>query len=158
VEQRPFREIHNRVDKNFSFFYGTGRLITMTTKSMIVSHPNQVHNLTSCLFKINFISFWGTLLRSWLRYYATSRKAVGSVPDEVIEFFKLPKPSRRTMALGSTQPSTEMSTRNLPAGKGQPGHKAGNLTAICWAICLENAGASTSHNTMGLHLPFTGIA
>jgi hypothetical protein len=31
-------------------------------------------------------------------------------------FFNLPNPSSRTMALGSTQPLTEMSTRNLPEG------------------------------------------
>jgi hypothetical protein len=41
------------------------------------------------------------------------------------------------MALGSTQPQTEMSTRNLPGrggggGKGRPARKADNLTAICW--------------------------
>jgi hypothetical protein len=35
------------------------------------------------------------------------------------------------MALGSSQPPTETSTRNLPEGKGWPAHKAGNLTAIC---------------------------
>jgi hypothetical protein len=34
-------------------------------------------------------------------------------------------------ALGSTQPLTEMSTMNLPGGKGQPARKADNLTAIC---------------------------
>jgi hypothetical protein len=34
------------------------------------------------------------------------------------------------MALGLTQPLTEMSTRNLPGGKGQPAGKADNLTAI----------------------------
>jgi hypothetical protein len=32
---------------------------------------------------------------------------------------------------GLTQPLTEMSTRNLPGGKGRPAHKADNLTAIC---------------------------
>jgi hypothetical protein len=52
---------------------------------------------------------------SWLRYYATSRKVAGSSADEV-DFFNLPNPSTRTMALGSTQPLTEMSTRNLPGG------------------------------------------
>jgi hypothetical protein len=35
------------------------------------------------------------------------------------------------MALGSTQPLTEMSTRNLPGSKGRPVRKADNLTAIC---------------------------
>jgi hypothetical protein len=43
--------------------------------------------------------------------------------------FKLPV--NRTMALGSTQPLTEMSTRNFPRGKEWPARKAENLTAIC---------------------------
>jgi hypothetical protein len=38
------------------------------------------------------------------------------------------------MALGSMQPLTEMSTRNIPGGKGQPACKADNLTAICEPI------------------------
>jgi hypothetical protein len=51
------------------------------------------------------------------------------VPDEV-DFLNLLNPSSRTMALGSTQPLTEMSTRNLPAGKRRPAHGADNLHAI----------------------------
>jgi hypothetical protein len=35
------------------------------------------------------------------------------------------------MAVGSTQPPTEMSTKNPRAGKGQPTRKTNNLTAIC---------------------------
>jgi hypothetical protein len=46
-------------------------------------------------------------------------------------FSNLPNPSGHTMALGSTQPLTEMSTRNLPGGKGQLVHRADNPTAIC---------------------------
>jgi hypothetical protein len=38
------------------------------------------------------------------------------------------------MALGSTQPLTEMSTRNLTGGKGKPVREADNLTAICEPI------------------------
>jgi hypothetical protein len=38
------------------------------------------------------------------------------------------------MALGSTQPLTEKSTRNLPGGKGRPAPKTDNLTAIFEAI------------------------
>jgi hypothetical protein len=52
------------------------------------------------------------------------------VPDEV-DFFNLPNPSSCTMALGSTQPLTEISTRNLPGGKERPERRADNLTAIC---------------------------
>jgi hypothetical protein len=40
-------------------------------------------------------------------------------------------PSSRTMALGSTQPLTEMSTRNLPGDKKWPALKTDNLAAIC---------------------------
>jgi hypothetical protein len=49
----------------------------------------------------------------------------GSNPDKV-NIFYLPNSSRRNMALGSTQPLTEMNTRNLPGGKGQPAHEAVN--------------------------------
>jgi hypothetical protein len=35
------------------------------------------------------------------------------------------------MALGSTQPLTEMSTSNIHGGKGRQARKADNLTAIC---------------------------
>jgi hypothetical protein len=38
------------------------------------------------------------------------------------------------MALGMTQPLTEMSTRNLPGGKGRPELGFDNLTAICEPI------------------------
>jgi hypothetical protein len=38
------------------------------------------------------------------------------------------------MAPGSTQPLTEMSTRNLPGDKGRPALEADNLTAICEQI------------------------
>jgi hypothetical protein len=51
------------------------------------------------------------------------------VPDEV-DFFNLPNPSSRTMALGSTQPLTEMSTRKLPGGKKRPVRRADSLAAI----------------------------
>jgi hypothetical protein len=38
------------------------------------------------------------------------------------------------MALVSTQPLTEMSTKNIPVGKGRPAREVHNLTAICEPI------------------------
>jgi hypothetical protein len=63
------------------------------------------------------------------------------VPDEV-DFFNLPNPSSRTMALVSTQPLTEMST----------GRRVG-LTTLPPSVSRmsENVGASTSRNPKGLH-------
>jgi hypothetical protein len=59
-----------------------------------------------------------------------ARRSPVRVPDEV-DFFNLPNPSSRTMALGSTQPPTEMSTMNLPGGNKRPARRADNLAAIC---------------------------
>jgi hypothetical protein len=58
----------------------------------------------------------GTRWHSWLRHCATNRKVVGSIPDGVIGIFHWHNPCGRTMALGSTQPLTEMSTRNISWG------------------------------------------
>jgi hypothetical protein len=55
------------------------------------------------------------------------------------------------MALGSTQPLTQMSTRNLPGGKVGPARKAHNLSVICEPLSRENVGASTSQNPVGIH-------
>jgi hypothetical protein len=57
----------------------------------------------------------------------------GSSPVQVsddVDFLNLPNPSSRTMALGSTQPLTEMSTRNFPGGEKWPVRRADNLAAI----------------------------
>jgi hypothetical protein len=72
-----------------------------------------------------------TQWRSWFMHYATSRKVAGSISDEVTGFFSWPHASSPTMALGSTRPLTEMSTTNIPRGKGRPARKADNLAAIC---------------------------
>jgi hypothetical protein len=47
--------------------------------------------------------------------YAVSQliEVAGSIPDGVIEIFHWRNPSGRTIALRSTQPLTEMSTRNI---------------------------------------------
>jgi hypothetical protein len=44
------------------------------------------------------------------------RKVTGSIPDGIIRIFHWHNPFGRTMALGLTQPLTEMSTRNISWG------------------------------------------
>jgi hypothetical protein len=53
------------------------------------------------------------------------------IPDEVNFFFNLSYRSSRTVAPGSTQPLTEMSTRNLPGGNKRPARRSDKLAAIC---------------------------
>jgi len=62
--------------------------------------------------------FYGASTRNglWLRRCATNRKVAGSIPDGVIGICHWHKPSDRTMALGSTQPLTEISTRRISWG------------------------------------------
>jgi len=60
-----------------------------------------------------------------------------SIPDDIIGIFHCHNPSDRTMALGSTQSLTEMSTRSISWGKKRPVRMADNLTTIlghCYII------------------------
>ena len=68
-----------------------------------------------CLFRY-YHYYWGRAVAWWLRHYATNRQVAGSIPDGVIGIFQWHNPSGRTMALGSTQPPTEMSTRCISWG------------------------------------------
>jgi hypothetical protein len=106
-----------------------------------------------------FIWIFGTHLPDYTVYlvnynlYNDLMTSSGSILDEVIEIFNWPNPFSLTMALGSTQPLTGMSTTNLPGGKGRPAHKADNLTAISESIVykmwepqhLTNLRASTAY-------------
>jgi len=60
-----------------------------------------------------YVFSWGTRWRSWLRHCATSWHVAGSISDGVTGIFHWHNPSGRTMALGVTQPLTEISTRNF---------------------------------------------
>jgi hypothetical protein len=61
------------------------------------------------------------------------------------------------MILGSIQPVTEMSTRNLPGSKGRSAHKADNLTAICKLTVWKMWNPQISQ-PCGPSWPVTGIA
>jgi hypothetical protein len=63
---------------------------------------------------------------AYINVRGTRRSIVGSGG-----FVNLPNSSSRTMVLGSTQPLTKMSIRNLPGDKRRPARRADNLTAIC---------------------------
>jgi hypothetical protein len=92
-----------------------------------------------------------------LWHCATSRKVAGSIPCEVIGFFILHNPFWSSVALGSTQPLTEMSTRDFPGDKGLPARKADNLTSICERI-VQKCGSLYFPQHYGLPRPVTRIA
>jgi hypothetical protein len=75
--------------------------------------------------------------QSGLRHCATSRKVAGSIPCGVIGIFHWHIPSGRTLALGLTQPLTEMSTGNISWG-GKGGRCVGFTTLSPSRVdCLE---------------------
>jgi hypothetical protein len=110
---------------------------------------------------------WYSFIRNFVVYTGVRSSVVGwgttlqagrsqdQIPDEV-DFFNLPNSSSCTIALWSTQPLKETSTRNISGGEGWLARKADNLTAIYEPIVYKNVGASTSHNPMGLHSPLQG--
>jgi hypothetical protein len=84
---------------------------------------------------------WGTMLQAGTLSVR--------VPDKV-DVFTLPNPSSCTMALGSTQPLTEISTRIFLGVKS--GRRVG-LTILPPSVnrMSKNVRTSTSHNPKGLH-------
>ena len=99
---------------------------------------------------------WGSRYPSWLTHCSTSRKVAGSIPDGVIEIFHWRNLSIRTMALGLTQPLTEMSTRNISWGKGGRCVGLTTLPPSC-AVVVWSLGTLTSWNPLGHSRPGTGL-
>jgi len=93
---------------------------------------------------------WGTWWHSWLRHCATSQKVMGSIPSVVTGIFHWHNLFGCTVAQGSIQPLTEMSSKNIPGGYRWPVPKADNLTTfMCWLAW--NLGASTSCSPQSLY-------
>jgi hypothetical protein len=79
----------------------------------------------------------GTWWCNWLRHCATSWRVAGSILDGVTGIFHWHNPSDHTIAPGSTQPLTQMSTRNISCeGKGSWCVGLKTLSDSC-ADCLE---------------------
>jgi hypothetical protein len=97
---------------------------------------------------------------TYTSHCATNQKAAGSIPDGVIGIFHWQNPSGRIMALGSTQPLTEISTRNISCGcKGGRRVRLPTLPPSC-ADCLEiwepqpPEPSGPVHACNGIALPF----
>jgi hypothetical protein len=93
--------------------------------TVIVTRCSNLWGITNSFARGSVVG-WGSMLQD-----GSSRVRF---PMRSLDFFNLPNPSSRTMILGSTQPPTEVSTKNLPRGERRPALKADNHTAICEPI------------------------
>jgi hypothetical protein len=123
-----------------------------------VTNEHEPFIFTICKHCLGLVSY--LLVIYYQNHCATSRKVAGSIPDGVSGIFYWHNPSGRTTALGSTQPLTEISTRNISWGVKaagalgwQPYHlhvpivlKSGSLNF------LEPSGLVQAYN--GIVLPF----
>jgi hypothetical protein len=91
--------------------------VHVVTESNSAKIWSRVYRNTNSVFgTYQFVIRGPLMVAQWLRYRATNRNVAGSIPDGITEIFHWHNPSDRTMALGSTQPLTEMSTRNISWG------------------------------------------
>jgi hypothetical protein len=86
-------------------------------------------------------------------HIAASLKVSSSIPDDAIGLLGWPNPSSHSINMGVNPVSNrnEYHESSWGGGKKRPARKADNLSAISEPVALENVGASTSHNPMGLH-------
>ena len=103
----------------------------------------------SCVKVQSYIEMWVTWWRSWSSH-CRNWKGIGSIPDVVIWICHWHNPSGRTVALGSIQPLTEMSTRNISWGVKVAGALGWWPYHLHVPIVLQS-GASTSWNSQGLY-------
>jgi hypothetical protein len=68
------------------------------------------------IYKVVFYGYLGHATAQLVEALAISWKVAGSIPDIFIGIFYCHYTSGCNMALGSTQPSTEMSIRNISWG------------------------------------------
>jgi hypothetical protein len=109
-----FRTYTKITDQSRMIFWTHGKLQKLQNQQLLLSLllNNAFFHRNLCLYLYikgarSSVVGWGTMLQAW-----TSRVRV---PMRWI-FPILHNPSSHTMALGSTQPLTEMSSRNLPWG------------------------------------------
>jgi hypothetical protein len=111
----------DKVFGSFIFPILSGRTVALRSRIILPSTLRSSRlSLCFCSYNLNFVN---NFLSSYMLF-----------TDEVFRYLICPNPSSRTMALRPTQPLTEMSTRNLPAGKQLPTLKADNLAAVYESI------------------------
>jgi hypothetical protein len=120
----------------FSF---TSKCPTVTFSSIFSCTTVAFYFTSSCSSVMSSFNSSTTTIMWWLsflRYFATSQKVAGSIPDGVVRIFHWCNPSGRTMAMGLTQPPSEMSTSISWWGKGGRCVGLTTLPYSC-AKCLE---------------------
>jgi hypothetical protein len=113
--------IHERWNADRKLPYSS---CTLFCSGPVLGFLSLVHLWTGLLFTTILI----------LGHCPASRKVAGKIGDGVIEIFHWLNPSSRAMAVGSTQPLTEMSTTSISWGAKRPVRRAENLTTFIWRL------------------------
>ena len=103
-------------NRKIATFLGTSRpVVKHSSSSWSYQDPVALTRLNRTIYLLCLLLIFFIYLLYPL-HYATNRQVTDSIPDGVIGIFQWHNLSGRTMALGSTQPLTEMSTRCISWG------------------------------------------
>ena len=98
-------------------YYTLKLYLGMGEVKLYISHELKTFSSSSySIYYARCLSKGATQWRRSLRHCVTGREVAGSIPDSDIDIFHLHNPTGRTMGLETTQPTTEVSTRNISMG------------------------------------------
>ena len=137
--------MHRLSNWSLSSRYPTRNPLCISPFSHYVTCPAQLTTLNFTVTIMFGVSTNQEAVAQWSRHCATNQKVAGSIPVGVIQIFYWHNPSDCTMALGSTQPLTEMSTRSISWGVKVAGAQGWQPYHHPWPLS-RNLGTLTSWN------------
>jgi hypothetical protein len=130
-------------------------IITVTVHLFTCKNSRTAERISRNLIEESCKKVWGYAVAQLVEALSYKPEGRGFYSRWSQGIFQWLNPSGRIVALGSTQPLAEMSTRNPSWGQRRPVRTADNLATFMCRLS-RNSGSSTSWNPKGVSRPVAG--